>query len=157
MTSEKRAEQVSGGVFLIGLALLFMGQFPFWPGILLVIGASTLASAVVKRSVWSALNGLVWLFGLAFLFSTGLWWPGILILIGLSMIVGTLGAYDKHRGRDRSWGWGCDNNNADVEVVFNEKLKNDAKRKNDDLILDGQEHLHFYIVDDDDYAQARRG
>lgn len=26
MTSDKRAEQVGGGVFLIGLALLFMGQ-----------------------------------------------------------------------------------------------------------------------------------
>lgn len=154
MTDEKRAEQMSGGVFLIGLALLFMGQLPFWPGILFVIGASTLVSAVVKRSVWSALNGLVWLFGLAVLFITGLWWPGILLLIGLSMILSTLGAYGKYRGRARGWSWSCDADSADAEHYV-EKHKNDEKRKNEDLILDGQER--FYIVDDDDYAQARRG
>lgn len=146
MTSDKRAEQVGGGVFLIGLALLFMGQIAFWPGILYVIGASSLARAVVERSVWSALSGLVWLFGLAFLFTTGLWWPGILILIGLSMVFGTMGMYDKHRRVHRREAW------SDEDAF--EKRKNDEKRKNEDLVLDGRER--FYIVDDEDYAQAQR-
>ncbi len=148
MTSEKRAEQVGSGVLLIGLALLFMGQIPFWPGILFVIGGSTLASGVVKGSAWSVLNGVAWLFGLGLLFATGLWWPGILILIGVSMILETMGMYDKRQGRARGWSWGR-------AAEDHEKRKNDEKLKNGDLFLDGQER--FYIVDDEDYVQARRG
>ena len=45
MVSKARADQVSGGVFLIGLALLFMTGY-WWPGILFVIGASTMARGV---------------------------------------------------------------------------------------------------------------
>lgn len=147
MSNSKRAEQVGGGVFLIGLALLFMGEIAFWPGILYVIGASVLARAVVERSVWSALNGLLWLFGLAFLFTTGLWWPGILILVGLSMVLGTMKMYDKHRRTNEPA--------REPEMAAFEKRKNDdEKRKNEELLLDGRER--FYIVDDEDYAQAQR-
>jgi len=147
MSNSKRAEQVGGGVFLIGLALLFMGGIAFWPGILYVIGASALARAVVERSVWGALNGLVWLFGLAFLFTTGWWWPGILILVGLSMMFSAIGRHDKYHCARRSEARSLD------EDVF-EKRKNDEKRKNEDLTRDARER--FYIVDDEDYAQTQR-
>jgi len=34
--------------------------------------------------------GILWIFGLAFLFLHGWWWPGILILVGLSMLFGSI-------------------------------------------------------------------
>jgi hypothetical protein len=35
----------------------------------------------------NAVNGAVWLFGLAALFATGFWWPGIMFVIGVSGVV----------------------------------------------------------------------
>jgi hypothetical protein len=34
-----------------------------------------------------AIEGAVWLFGLAALFYTGRWWPGIMFVIGLSAVI----------------------------------------------------------------------
>ncbi|MGQ9888882.1 MAG: hypothetical protein ACUVSX_10390 [Aggregatilineales bacterium] len=141
MSNSKRAEQVSGGVLLIGLALLFMGGIAFCPGILYVIGASVLARAVIERSVSSALNSLVWLFGLAFLFTTDWWWPGIVALVGLSMVLSAIDKHDKRRCArlGAAWSLGKD--------VF-------EKRKNEDLVLNARER--FYVVDDEDCVQAQR-
>ena len=83
---------ITGGVWLIGLAVLFMTGW-WWPGILVLVGISSLLGGMGAHSPaqrWGSLQGAVWIFGIAVLAATGLWWPGILILIGLSAIMGAV-------------------------------------------------------------------
>jgi predicted phage tail protein len=87
MTTKTRADQVAGGVFLIGLAVLFMTGF-WWPGILFVIGASSMARGVAEGHDWYSVPGGLWMIGLGLVFFFGFSWPMILILIGLSMLFG---------------------------------------------------------------------
>lgn len=115
MVSKDRADQVSGGVFLIGLALLFMGVLPWWPGILFVIGASAIGRGVAEGQEWYTVSGGMWMIGLGIVFWFGFSLPLLLILIGLTMLF----------GYNVKCGW----NSA-------EKRKNDIKRKNDDESLD---------------------
>ncbi|MAS35192.1 MAG: hypothetical protein CL610_14365 [Anaerolineaceae bacterium] len=110
MVSKARADQVSGGVFLIGLALLFMTGY-WWPGILFVIGASTMARGVAEGRDWYSVPGGLWMIGLGLVFAFGFNWPLLLILIGVSMLFG------------KSW----QDRNQDTQP----KIKNDDKPKND--------------------------
>ncbi|MBK9781654.1 MAG: hypothetical protein IPP55_16645 [Anaerolineales bacterium] len=43
-----------------------------------------------RRGRGKNLSGLIWLVGLAILFTTGDWWPGILILVGISIVFRSL-------------------------------------------------------------------
>lgn len=61
------------------LVLLSMGRF--WPGILLVMGFASLASAWASGRAGKGLMSLLWLGGLALLFTTGMFWPGIPVLL----------------------------------------------------------------------------
>ena len=88
MFSSRKADQVSGGVFIIGLGLLFLGTLPWWPGILLVIGASSLARGLAEGQRWASMQGAVWMIGLGLLFWGGFSFPLLLILIGVSMLAG---------------------------------------------------------------------
>ncbi len=82
---------ISGGVFLIGLGIIFLfDSVSVWPWILVVIGASSLPGALAADRGWYGWQSFFWLVGLAILFYTGLFWPGILILIGVSTLVGSL-------------------------------------------------------------------
>ncbi len=83
-----RVDQVSGGVFLIGLALLFLTPLPFFPGILFVIGASSLSRGLAEGQEWTSVQGALWMFGLGLLFLVGFNFALLLILIGLSMLFG---------------------------------------------------------------------
>lgn len=123
MVSKKRAEQVAGGVFLIGLATLFMTGL-WWPGILFVIGASSIARGVAEGRDWYSVPGGLWMIGLGLVFLFGFSWPLILILIGVSMLFG------------RSWHDRPHHENQDAPV----KQKNEEKRKHEDAyILDEAE------------------
>ncbi len=87
--SGKRRKGNSGGIsaiILLGgiLVLMFTGSY-FWPGILLVVAASILASKITSGHPEEGLMPVLWLGGLAFLFATNQMWPGILALIFLSM------------------------------------------------------------------------
>lgn len=88
MFSSKRADQISGGVFIIGLGLMFMGTLSWWPGILLVIGASSLARGLAEGQRWASMQGAVWMIGLGLLFTVGFNLGFLLILVGASMLVG---------------------------------------------------------------------
>ncbi|MBN1402512.1 MAG: hypothetical protein JXA74_16855 [Anaerolineae bacterium] len=82
---------LSGGIFLIGLGLLFLlPGVGFWPWILAVIGAAGLPESLAQNRGWMGWQGFFWMVGLAVLFASGYFWPGILILIGLSMLLGAL-------------------------------------------------------------------
>ncbi len=84
-------QSVGGGIFLIGLGLLFLiPGIPFFPWILAVIGLAGLPTSLAHQRGWYGAQGAFWLIGLAILFATNLLWPGILILIGLSTLVGAL-------------------------------------------------------------------
>lgn len=85
--SEERADQVSGGVFIIGLAFLFMTG-AWWPGILFVIGFSNLARGMAEGREWYSIQGALWMIGLGLLFSVGFSLPLLLIIIGLSTLFG---------------------------------------------------------------------
>jgi len=95
MNSE-RSNQVFGGVFLIGLAILFLTGF-WWPGIMFVIGAAILARTYSEGKDWKhpdARGGLVVIiigavFGLdLFSFLAGGVVPIILIAIGAYLLFG---------------------------------------------------------------------
>lgn len=80
----------SGGIFMIGIGLIFLLDIDFFPWILLVIGLSSLPGSLAKEGLWAGVQGFIWMAGLAILFATDTLWPGILILIGLSTLGGAL-------------------------------------------------------------------
>ena len=114
MITKERADQIAGGVFLIGLGFLFANVISFWPGILFVIGAANIARGMAQGREWYNVSGGVWLIGLGIVFLFHFSWPVLLILIGASML---LGYSVKNHWRHDSDG---------------EKFKNEWKHKNDD-------------------------
>ena len=121
--AKSRADQVSGGIFLIGLALLFMTNF-FWPGILFVIGASALARGIVEGQEWYTVTGGLWMIGLGIVFYFGFSLPLLLILVGVSSLLGI--GYKQRIESD----YEDEPDDADYDDAEFEK----AKRKNDNLI-----------------------
>jgi hypothetical protein len=115
----KRAEQIGGGVFLVGLAVLFMTG-DFFPGILIVIGLAALASDTARGKRWQS-SGALGLLGLGLLFSFGFSFPLLLIIIGVALLMGYKGDH---------WNWQCWGNDGDG------KSKNDFKRKRDNADAD---------------------
>ena len=57
--SSERAGQLTGGVWLIGLGLLFYTHY-WWPGIMFVIGASAIVEGLVKGRGWYAFQAGFW-------------------------------------------------------------------------------------------------
>ncbi len=113
MMNKTRADQIAGGVFLVGLGLLFANVISFWPGILFVIGAANIARGMAEGREWYNVSGGVWLIGLGFVFLFNFSWPILLILIGISMLFGySVTDHWRHQA--------------------DHKPKNDWKRKNDD-------------------------
>lgn len=115
MVTKERADQVAGGVFLIGLGLLFTNVLPFWPGILFVIGASTIAREASQGHEWRRWGGGLGIIAVGVLFLFGFSWPLLLIAIGVGML------FTYKQGRAEGWWGACDDHEDDA-----------AKRKNDD-------------------------
>jgi hypothetical protein len=93
--NKKEMGGLSGGIFLIGIGVIFWLNLDFFPWILLVAGLSSLPASLANESLWAGLQGFIWMAGLAVLFATNMFWPGILILAGLSTIAGALAKPDK--------------------------------------------------------------
>ena len=94
--TEQRANEIFGGTFLIGLAVLFLLGW-WWPGIMYVIGIALLVrSNVLGRSWTEERAGLIAL-AIGVIFTvidllrifTFAWWPLILILLGLYLLFGS--------------------------------------------------------------------
>ncbi len=122
MVSKARADQIAGGVFLVGLGLLFTNVISFWPGILFVIGASNIARGMAEGRAWYNVSGGLWLIGLGLVFLLNFSWPVLLILIGASMLFG----YSVKDGRREK---------RFVMMDDFDKAKNDDKRKREDIII----------------------
>lgn len=103
MYAKSYADRVSGAVFLIGLGLLFtpLGGLVggFWPGILFVLGASSLARGMAEGLPWYNVSGGLWLIGLGLVFLSGFSLPLLLILVGLTMLFGYSFKPDAFGGR----------------------------------------------------------
>jgi len=91
MKDKKYYETLSGGIFLVGLGILFLVPgLGFWPWILVVIGLAGLPASLANNRGWIGWQGFLWMAGLALLFWSGYFWPGILILLGISTLIGAL-------------------------------------------------------------------
>ena len=105
--SKERADQISGGVFMIGLALLFITHW-WWPGIMFVIGATIIARTMAEGKDWTTATPAFWVIGIGVVFGLpgliggidwGTIWPLGLIALGLFMLFGgnmrpKIGRYD---------------------------------------------------------------
>jgi hypothetical protein len=93
--NEQRSQQVMAGVFLIGLAILFLAQWFWWPGIMFVIGAALIARTVSEGKPWTSERGGLVIIAIGVLFgllpSLNLsfsWWPLLLIALGVYLLFG---------------------------------------------------------------------
>ncbi|MEO8395505.1 MAG: hypothetical protein ABI700_21100 [Chloroflexota bacterium] len=92
MYSKSSADRTAGTVLLIGFLLLLtpLGGIVggFWPGILFVLGASSLAKGMQEGLPWYNVTGGLWLIGLGLVFLWGFSIPLLLILVGATMLFG---------------------------------------------------------------------
>ena len=82
---------ISGGVFLIGLAIAFFSGH-FLPVLFVTLAITTLlgaASSMRPNGLYGGLFSFVWMLGLAFCFAFG-FWPWIMVVVGVSAILGAL-------------------------------------------------------------------
>lgn len=96
--SDKHSSQVATGIFLIGLALLFLFNLSVWPLIMFVIAAALLGAEYaydgtlnprdsrVIAAIIVAVIGLINIIDLNI--NWGSLWPIVLILVGLYVLFG---------------------------------------------------------------------
>jgi hypothetical protein len=87
----KSLSGMSGGVFMIGLAIAFVTG-AWLPVLLITIGVTSLlgaASSGNANGVYGGLHCFIWLAGLGICFAFG-FWPWILVVVGLSSILGAM-------------------------------------------------------------------
>lgn len=81
-----RANELSGGVFLLGLGILFFTGF-WWPGIMFVIGATAVVQGFARGQGWYALQSGIWTVAIGiwalFHFNIAI----LLAALGLSMVI----------------------------------------------------------------------
>jgi hypothetical protein len=85
---QRRADEISSGVFLVGLGLCF--YLGFWPWILFVIGATSIAHGLAVGRGWYAFQGATWTIGLGVWALMNFSPAGLFVLLGLSILVGAL-------------------------------------------------------------------
>ncbi len=88
--SKQNADTIGGGVFLVGLGVLFLLDW-FWPGILALLGIVALVTQWMRGNFLSGLSSLVFLGGLTILSAVGFAWEYVvpigLIVLGLIALV----------------------------------------------------------------------
>ncbi|MBK8035019.1 MAG: hypothetical protein J0M07_16000 [Anaerolineae bacterium] len=104
MNSKQRSEQIFGGSFLIGLAILFITGY-WWPGIMFVIGLSMLIRTVTEGKPWSSDHNALIVLAIGVFFGLpifgGNWLPLLLIALGAYMLFGDrLGLRPETKRRD---------------------------------------------------------
>lgn len=82
---------MSGGIFMIGLAIAFFSGH-FLPVLFVTLAVTSLLGSVSSmrpNALYGGLHSFVWLLGLAFCFIFG-FWPWILVVVGASAILGAM-------------------------------------------------------------------
>lgn len=91
MNTKQRSEQVFGGAFLIGLAVLFITGY-WWPGIMFVIGISMIVRSISEGKSWASDRNALVVLAIGVLFALpifgGNWLPLLLIALGAWMLFG---------------------------------------------------------------------
>ncbi len=82
-----RNDRLSGGIFLIGLAALALTGY-WWPGILVVIGVTTIIRGLLQGLWWKTVGGGLWLIALVLVFHFGYPWPLLLLPAVVGIVVG---------------------------------------------------------------------
>lgn len=87
--TNERAGQITGGVWMIGLGILFFTGM-WWPGIMFLFGASAIVGGLVEGRGWYAFQGGLWsiAIGVWALFQFHI--AVLFVAIGASMIVTAL-------------------------------------------------------------------
>ena len=90
-------DQTFAGVFLIGLAILFITGF-WWPGIMFVIGVAMLVRTMNEGGQWQDDRNALVLLGIGVVFTllevfdninlSGAFWPILLIAVGVYLLWG---------------------------------------------------------------------
>lgn len=107
--TDKRANEIFGGAFLIGLAVLFLINW-WWPGIMYVIGVALIARAVAQGKNWTDERGGLVCLAIGVVFTlidvlhvfTFNWWPLILIVLGLYLLFGNRLSSGSGGGKDKN-------------------------------------------------------
>jgi len=94
MDKQKQASSISGGIFLIGLGVLFLTDW-WWPGIMLVIGLSGGAELIFRGQIAKGPGTIAFFCGIPLIWTivqaTNISWaiigPFILIALGVIMLV----------------------------------------------------------------------
>lgn len=96
---KKQGDQAFWGVFLIGLAALFLFNWGIWPWILFVTAFAMIARATSRGKAWNsdmaalgllALGGVFVFFNLVgAIFTSGTFIPVLMILIGVYLLYGS--------------------------------------------------------------------
>lgn len=106
-----RNDRISGGIFLIGLAALALTGY-WWPGILVVIGVTTVIRGLLQGLWWKTVGGGLWLITLVPVFHFGYPWPLLTLLAGVGIVVGA-----RHeRGRNQGVQQWAQRNNRSQQV-----------------------------------------
>jgi hypothetical protein len=88
MTLQKeQAHAITGAVWLFGLAALFYtGRW--WPGVLFLLGASSIVEGLIQGQGWYALQGGAWMIGIGTWALVGfqLWF--LFVVLGVSVLLG---------------------------------------------------------------------
>ncbi len=88
MNRKHEADGISGGLFLIGLGVIFLTGW-WWPGIMVAIGIAAVGSLVFRGKYAEAVGPALIFFGIPLIVESNvpwdLFWP--MILIGLGVIV----------------------------------------------------------------------
>ncbi|MBN1314874.1 MAG: hypothetical protein JXA42_05385 [Anaerolineales bacterium] len=94
--NKQNADTISGGIFLIGLGILFFFNW-FWPGILVVAGVVGFVNQWMKGQLINGLTTLIVFCGLALVLSAGFQWR-IVLPVGL-IALGILGIVNAFRNK----------------------------------------------------------
>jgi hypothetical protein len=81
---------LSGGVFLIGLAVAILSDH-FWPVLLVALALTSLLGPLGSskaQAIYGGFQGCVFFLGLAICSIYNWWWPGVLVLLGIEAILG---------------------------------------------------------------------
>ncbi len=91
--NKQNADTISGGVFLIGLGVLFLLDW-FWPGILILVGVSSFINQWAKGNLTGGLTSLAIFGGIVLFLEVGITGsvilPAFLIFVGLLSLIKAL-------------------------------------------------------------------